>query len=188
MSRVSKAQAQENRKDVVAAASRLFREQGVPNVRIADLMKSMGRTHGGFYSQFASKDALVAEATAHGFENLLAQLAGFDEVAGEHGAAQRALVEYYLSPEHRDDPGEGCPTAGFVGDLARETAGSEANQVYEGGVQDFADWMSNGDSDGLARVCTLVGAILLARATADSPLSEKILDSARSSMLDAADG
>lgn len=186
MSRVSQAQAQENRRDVVAAASRLFREQGVPNLRVADLMKSMGRTHGGFYSQFASKEALLTEATAHAFTKLLEQLAGFEEAAGEHGAAQRALVEYYLSPEHRDDPGEGCPTAGFVGDLAREKTGPETHQVYEDGVRDFADWMSTEDSEGLARVCTLVGAILLARATADSPLSQEILDSARSSVLDTA--
>jgi TetR/AcrR family transcriptional repressor of nem operon len=184
MSRVSQAQARENRKNVVATASRLFREQGAPNLRVADLMKSLGMTHGGFYSQFTSKDSLLTEATALAFTNLLDQLAGFDESAGEHDAAQRALVDYYLSPEHRDDPGEGCPTAGFVGDLAREKTEPETREVYGDGVQGFADWMSTEDNDGLSRICTLVGAILLARATADSPLSEKILDSARTSVLD----
>ena len=187
MSRVSQAQAQENRKNLVAAASRLFREQGVANLRVADLMRSLNMTHGGFYSQFASKDSLRTEATAHGFATLLDQLAGFDEAAGEHGAAQRALVEYYLSPEHRDDPGEGCPTAGFVGDLAREQAQPETRQAYEEGVRSFADWLSAEDVDGLARICTLVGAILLARATAGSPLSEEVLDRARASVLDEVD-
>lgn len=187
MSRVSQAQAQENRKNLVAAASRLFREQGVRNLKVADLMKSLNMTHGGFYSQFTSKDSLLTEATAHAFTTLLDQLAGFDEAAGEHGAAQRALVEYYLSPEHRDDPGEGCPTAGFVGDLAREQTEPGTRQAYEEGVQSFADWMSAEDADGLSRICTLVGAILLARATAGSPLSEKILDSARATVLGESD-
>jgi TetR/AcrR family transcriptional repressor of nem operon len=187
VSRVSQAQAQENRKSVVEAASRLFREQGVTNLRVTDLMKSVGMTHGGFYSQFESKDSLLAEATAHAFVNLLEQLDGFDKEAGEHSAAQRALIEYYLSPEHRDDPGDGCPTAGFVGDLARETTGAETHKAYEEGVQDFAAWLSDEDGDGLARICTMVGAVLLARATKGSPLSEKILDTARTSVLEAKD-
>ncbi len=187
MSRASQAQAQENRKNIVATASRLFREQGVPKVRVADLMKSLGMTHGGFYSQFASKDSLLTEATAHAFATLLDQLAGFDEAAGEHGAAQRALVDYYLSAEHRDDPGDGCPTAGFAGDLARDTTEPQTRQAYGDGVQSFADWMSTEDGDGLSRICTLVGAILLARATRDSPLSAKILQSAHTSVLDTMD-
>lgn len=64
MGRVSQAQAEENRRRVVETASRLFREQGT-HVSVADLMKAAGLTHGGFYKQFASKEALVDEATAH---------------------------------------------------------------------------------------------------------------------------
>ncbi|MFF1268504.1 DUF6262 family protein, partial [Streptomyces anulatus] len=64
MGRVSQAQAEENRRRVVDTASRLFREQGT-QVSVADLMKAAGLTHGAFYKQFASKEALVDEATAH---------------------------------------------------------------------------------------------------------------------------
>ena len=69
MGRVSQAQAEENRRRVVETASRLFREQGT-HVSVADLMKASGLTHGGFYKQFASKEALVDEATAHAFDEL----------------------------------------------------------------------------------------------------------------------
>lgn len=48
MGRVSRAQAQDNRERVVATASRMFREQGT-GVKVADLLKSAGLTHGGFY-------------------------------------------------------------------------------------------------------------------------------------------
>jgi TetR/AcrR family transcriptional repressor of nem operon len=94
---------------------------------------------------------LLAEADAHAFANLLDQLDGFDKAADEHSAAQRALIEYYLSPEHRDDPGEGCPTAGFAGDFAREETGPETHRAYEDGVPDFAGWLSAEDGDGLSR-------------------------------------
>ena len=41
-------------------AARLFREKGT-HLSVADLMKASGLTHGGFYKQFASKDALIDE-------------------------------------------------------------------------------------------------------------------------------
>ncbi|WP_431193159.1 TetR/AcrR family transcriptional regulator [Streptomyces tendae] len=97
MGRVSKAQAQENRQRVVETASRLFREQGT-NVSVADLMKAVGLTHGGFYKQFASKEALVDEATAYAFEETA------DAYPPEYGV--REVVESYLSVEHRDDAAE----------------------------------------------------------------------------------
>ncbi|MGW0472354.1 TetR/AcrR family transcriptional regulator [Streptomyces coeruleorubidus] len=64
---VSQAQALENRRRAVAAASRLFRERGVNGVSVADLMKSIGLTTGGFYKQFSSKEALIAEAAQAAF-------------------------------------------------------------------------------------------------------------------------
>lgn len=74
MGRVSQAQAQENRRQVVAAAARLFRERGVQAVSVADLMAEVGLTHGGFYRQFTSKEALLTEATVLAFADLAAQL------------------------------------------------------------------------------------------------------------------
>jgi TetR/AcrR family transcriptional regulator, transcriptional repressor for nem operon len=177
MSRVSQAQAIENRGRAVAAASRLFRERGVNGISVADLMKSIGLTTGGFYKQFPSKEALVVEATRAGFEDLDLLLAGFDTTHGDHDSARGALVDFYLSTEHRDQPGTGCPTAGFAGDVARETTAGEVRETYAAGVEDFAAWLSTDGDDGLPMVATLVGAILLARATAGTELSEKILES-----------
>ncbi|MEU5728103.1 TetR/AcrR family transcriptional regulator [Streptomyces antimycoticus] len=182
MGRVSQAQAEENRRRVVQTASRLFREQGT-HVSVADLMKAAGLTHGGFYKQFASKEALVDEATAHAFGEL-ARLytAGLDQHAGQHDAAQQALIGTYLSVEHRDSPADGCPVAALATDMARESADHEARRTYTQGVGDFADWLATEDQDGITRLCTMLGALVLARATKGSPLSEEILTAARAAL------
>ena len=175
MSRVSQAEARANRKRVVESASRLFREKGVHDVSVADVMQSVGMTQGGFYKQFASKAALVDEAAAEAFSDMLRRLAAMDDGHGGHDAAWSSLVDSYLSPEARDNPGSGCPAAGFAGDFARDP---ERRDTYAAGVRDMAGWIAPGET-GLAALSTLVGALLLARATAGSPLSEEILDAAR---------
>lgn len=126
MGRVSQAQAEENRRRVVDTASRLFREQGT-QVSVADLMKAAGLTHGAFYKQFASKEALVDEATAHAFAELNQRYgAGLEQHDGQREAAQQALIDVYLSVEHRDDPADGCPVAALATDIAREGGGRRA--------------------------------------------------------------
>ncbi|MFF0161213.1 TetR/AcrR family transcriptional regulator [Streptomyces sp. NPDC005263] len=185
MGRVSQAQAQENRRRVVQTASRLFREQGT-HVSVADLMKAAGLTHGGFYKQFASKEALIDEATAHAFEELAERrTAALEERTGRRGAAQQALIDAYLSVQHRDNPAEGCPVAALAHDMAREPGSLEAHRVYAEGVGDFAEFLATGDEDGITRLCTMLGALVLARATKDSPLSEEILAAARAVLTEA---
>ncbi|MFI8202536.1 TetR/AcrR family transcriptional regulator [Streptomyces sp. NPDC085937] len=174
MGRVSKAQAQENRQRVVETASRLFREQGT-NVSVADLMKAVGLTHGGFYKQFASKEALVDEATAYAFEETA------DAYPPEYGV--REVVESYLSVEHRDGAAEGCPITGFAPDRARAGSESEAHRVYTEGVRRFADTLTDDDQDGFVRLCTMVGALTLSRATKGDPVSEQILTAAREALI-----
>src|SRR3954469_979688 len=131
MGRVSQAQAQENRRTVVRTAARLFRERGVDGVSVADVMAEVGLTHGGFYKQFASKEALVAEAVGQAFTELSESLKDQD---------RDDFVRGYLSPAHRDNPGPGCPAAGFAGDLAHEAPGQAgaAVQAYTTGIDLYA--------------------------------------------------
>lgn len=132
MGRVSQAQAEENRRRVVETASRLFREHGT-HVSVADLMKASGLTHGGFYKQFASKEALVNEATAHAFNEFTRLQQDKVEQSGTRGPAQRALIDSYLSVEHRDNPAEGCPVAALAIDMAREPEDREASRIFTEG-------------------------------------------------------
>lgn len=179
MGRVSQQQAEENRRRVVETAARLFREKGT-HLSVADLMKASGLTHGGFYKQFASKDALIDEATTHAFAEL-AQLhaAGLERHAGQRDEARQALIDNYLSVEHRDNPADGCPAAALAADMAREPADSEARRVYVEGVGDFAEALADEEHDGLVRLSTMIGALVLSRATKGSSLSEEALVAAR---------
>ncbi|ROQ94037.1 TetR family transcriptional regulator [Streptomyces sp. 2132.2] len=182
MGRVSQAQAQENRKRVVEMASQLFREQGT-SVSVADLMKAAGLTHGGFYKQFDSKEALIDEAVSHAFGELAERRATVLEAnEGERPAAQRAMIDSYLSPRHRDSAATGCPAAGLATDMARDPGDRGAHRTYADGVSDFADWLATDDQDGMVRLCTMLGAVVLARATKDSPLSDEILEAARAAL------
>ncbi|MFE4607544.1 TetR family transcriptional regulator [Streptomyces niveus] len=184
MGRVSKEQAQENRRRIVDTASRLFREQGTAGVSVADLMKAAGLTHGGFYKHFDSKEALVDEATARAFDGVgTGDRPGDDsDTDTREGAAKDArgaFVESYLSPEHRDDMAGGCPTAGLATDMARGATGSAARHTYAEGVREFARRMADDDDDGLVRLSTMVGALILARAVNGDPLSDALLAAAR---------
>jgi TetR/AcrR family transcriptional regulator, transcriptional repressor for nem operon len=189
MGRVSKADAARHREQVVAAAARLFKERGVNGISLSDLMADVGLTHGGFYRQFASKEALAAEATRLAFQELGGTLEGMTERhSGDWVAAREELADYYLSGEHRDDPGNGCPAAGLCGEVAHEGRESPLRSAYVDGIQSFVDVLGDfsGDSadraDKIATLCTLVGGLLLARATAGDPVSDEILDAARNSV------
>ena len=58
-------------KEIVAKAATMLRERGIDGLSVADLMQAAGLTHGGFYRHFASKDALVAEATTAAFASFV---------------------------------------------------------------------------------------------------------------------
>src|SRR3546814_7801887 len=59
--RVSRDEAARNRTKVVEAAAEKFRQRGYDGIGVVGLMEAAGLTHGGFYKQFADKEALVVE-------------------------------------------------------------------------------------------------------------------------------
>ncbi|MET7648017.1 TetR/AcrR family transcriptional regulator [Streptomyces sp. NPDC005426] len=200
MGRASRAQAAEHREQIVATASRMFREQGF-EVSLAELTGAIGLTTGAFYRQFHSKEALLGEATERAFEELRALLAGFEAAGdGDRTAAREALIDYYLSPEHRDSTGTGCPASALSADVSRQPAESQAKEQYIRGVRELAGWLGDAapdtaahppaeeaddpavPDDALATLCTMVGALVLARATAGSSLSERLLATARTTV------
>jgi TetR/AcrR family transcriptional repressor of nem operon len=193
MARTSREVAAQRREAVVQAAARLFREKGVDGVSVPDLMRAAGLTHGGFYRHFASKDALEAEAYGRGLEETAELVWSLIERNADDGdAARRALFDNYLSVRHCDDPGSGCATAAMAGDAARKPVGNALRTAVGQGIERMVDILerlsaAEGDAartDALANFSTLVGAVVLARATAGTPLSAEILKAARSSLDD----
>lgn len=185
--RVSRAEAAQNRERIIEVAARLFRERGFDGIGVADLMKTAGLTHGGFYGHFASKEDLMAQACAHALEGSLATL----QQVAEHGRgnALAAIASAYLSPAHRDRPGEGCVLAALGAEAARHA--SPVRTAFTQGVRSALDMLTRlvpGKSKrakrerALATYASMIGALVLARAVDDPELSEEVLQAVLASI------
>jgi TetR/AcrR family transcriptional repressor of nem operon len=192
MARVSRAQSDANRQTIEAVSARLFREQGLRGVSVDDLMAAAGLTHGGFYGHFESKDALAGVACAQAFK----QSAGRwqDRIKGrpDRPAALKAIVEAYLSRRSRDDPGNSCPITALAGDVAREPEHKPIRAAFAAGIKEqlavLASLQPTDDPEAardqaVVQLATLVGALLLARATRGDALSQRFLDAARAHLV-----
>src|SRR5258708_40172480 len=115
--RVSRAKAAQNRERIIEVAAKLFRERGFDGIGVAELMKSAGLTHGGFYGNFASKEDLMVQACARALEGSLDMLQKAVDRGGEDGLS--VITATYHSPAHRDRPGEGCALAALGAEVAR---------------------------------------------------------------------
>ena len=102
------------RERILEAASRLFRVHGIAAVGLAKIMAEADLTVGTFYTHFKSKEALVREALLRSLDDRHAQVE-----QALHGADVERTVRAYLSPEHRDAPGTGCPVAALAAEVAR---------------------------------------------------------------------
>ncbi|MFG1652583.1 TetR/AcrR family transcriptional regulator [Micromonospora sp. NPDC049275] len=193
MGRTSRAEAARHREEVVAVTSRLLRERGAAGMSVQDLMGAAGLTHGGFYKHFSSKDELLGIAATTAFGELLALLDQFSDDLPDRSEARSALLRHYLSPEHRDTPGTGCANTALAADAARASADSPLRTSYAMGLQETVKRMTDlaeaPGRDGtearrraLVDLATMVGALTLARATGQTPLSEEILQTAREAL------
>jgi TetR/AcrR family transcriptional repressor of nem operon len=185
--RLTKEQADHNRRLIVETASRMFRLHGMENVAVAEIMKESGFTHGGFYNHFESKDELAAEAIASAFEVVASNLS--EKLAsGKHPQESLAtFVARYLSPPHRDSKSGGCPASALSADAAR--SGRAIQTAFVKGVEAYLDMIAaqiGGDEreareQAIALFSGLVGAMMLSRAVkkSDPRLSDELLSSAR---------
>ena len=191
MPRVSRKQAELNRESITDAAARLFRERGLKGLSLVEVMGAAGLTHGGFYGHFESKEALAAEACSRSFKQSAERWRQRAETLGHGEAARKSIVEHYLSTEHRDTPGEGCPVAAFCGDLAHEDPETALHRNYVKGLETLLDTYSSllGADDpqvrqkALVQQALLVGALTLARSTRGQALSDEFLTAARDFLL-----
>ncbi|GFZ96717.1 TetR/AcrR family transcriptional regulator [Dyella caseinilytica] len=192
---VSKQQAIENKRAIIAAAEKLFRERGVAAVGLAELTKAAGFTQGGFYNHFKSKDALVAAVMEKAMEDGAALLVeGIQASKAEARDPVERHIEWYLSHDHLANIEAGCPLTAFAGDVRR--LGKEARQSYAHGLTWNFDQMANliaGDSPqekrkkAIALFSQMVGSLVLSRAVvdADPALADEILKDARQQLLQA---
>jgi TetR/AcrR family transcriptional repressor of nem operon len=172
---------EEVRQNVVKAASRALRREGLEGVSIPALMKKAGLTHGGFYAHFKNRDELVAEAVRVAAEETAARV-----LNGGEGGLQ-AVLDAYLSPEHVERPANGCVLAA-LGSEARlqhapvRRAFAETARGFLGHLQGTlhpAGESQRLSDNTLALAARMVGAVVLARLVDDQPLANQILKAAR---------
>jgi len=180
--KVSREQLAENRRNILAAAARLFRERGFDAVTLDDVMNEANLTRGGFYGHFKSKSDLMAQACA------------FAMRPTEH--EPQTLLDYctaYLSKEHRDNRAEGCPVAALGSEAVRQSL-ETPHKLAEGTKRIIAHLSKSAPGRtasarriaALASFSAILGGLVLARMVDDPALSDEVLAANRKALTNAA--
>ena len=188
---------------LVEAAAARFKELGIDGISLADLMKDLKLTHGGFYKHFGSRDELVTEALALALTETGQAMR--ERLFPEGKPDVEAFVDFYLDEAHRDERAAGCAVAALAGDAARRSTDvrEQFRESIEGNLDTLTEALAPraGTSGGSAAsagaraspaeprgaallvLSALYGALIMARAVGDSPLSSEILSTVRQRIL-----
>ena len=174
------------RRRILEVASQAFRERGVAETGVDEVMRRAGLTHGGFYAHFSDKTELIAEACAAAFE---AAVPNLDRIAAAPTPSARArlLIDSYLGERHRDNRGSGCFVVAVGADMVRLRGAARAG--YTRGFARHLDRLAAAlrlDRDPARNrervtylMSSLVGGLLFARAIDDAAESSAILHAMR---------
>jgi TetR/AcrR family transcriptional regulator, transcriptional repressor for nem operon len=176
--RYSKDHKHATRQRILTAAGRRFKEDGIDGAGVAIVMSDAGLTNGAFYAHFASKEDLVANVLA---DQLRTQRHSFDGQPSDR-AGLEAFIRSYLSPQHRDQCADGCPSAALLEEIGRRPAATRDVFTDElmGVIDDFAARLDATDvgaakAHALTIFGLMVGTLQLARALTDRDLSDQLL-------------
>jgi TetR/AcrR family transcriptional regulator, transcriptional repressor for nem operon len=173
--KVSKQQAADNRDAIVQVAAAQIRERGFSQMSVAEVAKAAGLTHGALYSHFVSKEALQAAAIERAFKDCVAEFSGL---------TSEQFLGQYLSTQHRDNIGYGCPTAALISEVRWQS--EEAQTAFYDGFTRFAaltgDSLGSGHSYGkqdltMLAFAAMAGGLAISRAirAVDEAASDAIL-------------
>lgn len=181
--RYSKDHKAETRARIVRKAAVQLRAKGAQGIGVAGLMKEAGLTHGGFYAHFPSREALLIEALSHAMDRSRER---WGEVVARAPEGERfsALVNQYVTAQHRDNPGKGCTMAALGSEATRE--GPKARKMFLAQLERMIGTLAaqlpeepKARDKAIAALATMMGAIVMSRVAGTTPLSSQILDVAR---------
>src|SRR5688572_25286377 len=170
MARYGKEHKQATRQRIVETAGRRFKQDGIDGSGVATLMADAGLTNGAFYAHFASKDDLVATVVA---DQLRTQAARYGTLAPGRAGLEE-FVREYLTPQHRDNPGAGCPSAALLDEIGR--CATKTKDAYTDGARSIVDEIAgrlapedpqSAYGKALALCTMAVGTLQLCRALSD---------------------
>ena len=184
MPRRSAADKEKTHQQILRHASREFRSRGSA-VGIADVMKELGLTHGGFYRHFGSKDDLFVDAIALSFREVGDRLERAAEAAPQ-GEQTAAIITAYLSKQHLKEPETWCALASLAPDIARMPAPirkrmDAATMLY---MERMSKYMRGADAQEkrknfLLLFSGMAGAIAVIRSLGDPGMRDQALSLAR---------
>ena len=174
---------------IVKKASVRLREKGAHGIGVADLMKDAGLTHGGFYAHFDSREALVIEAFSYAMDRSTER---WRKLAEQTPPDKRlaTIIQSYLTPLHRDDPGHGCAVPALGGEIARESP--RTRRAFAAKLEQMIDMIGDQIPDiprkvarkqAIATLATMMGALVLARVAGNGEFSDEILGAGREAAL-----
>lgn len=170
---VSRKRHERVRQKVIEGASRLFNRHGFNAVSIDDVMAEAGLTRGSFYSYFASKTDLYAEAVARTVDSKRS-----NGHAPQFSPDQ--IIRAYLSDHRFENIEGGCPMIALPSDISHTSR--PVRQAFESVLRLMIDTFARSllqqarptrdSAIAIASMC--VGGMILARSIEDRALSEEI--------------
>ena len=179
----------ETHERIVKRASVRLREKGAHGIGVADLMKDAGLTHGGFYAHFDSREALVIEAFAHAMDRGTERWRKIGEATPPEKRLE-TIVDSYLTPLHRDDPGHGCAIPTLGAEIARESP--KTRKAFAAKLDQMIEMMADQIPDvprkaarkqAMAAIATMMGTLVMARVAGTGEFSDEILGAGREAVL-----
>jgi TetR/AcrR family transcriptional repressor of nem operon len=152
-------------------------------------MNALGLTVGGFYKHFPSKNDLITEAIDASVSDLAARFTEWAKQA-RAGEAWKEIVKRYLSMEHCEHPGFGCPMAALAPDIARTRPAirkkiQASMEAYKKQLVEFMPGSSSGEKqNNFTLIFTaMVGALSVARTLSHKEEQAKVLALVRDHLL-----
>ena len=173
---------------IVGVAARAIRRSGYGGTGVADIMKEAGLTHGGFYSHFPSREAMLAEAAGRACAESAA-VAAEVVASAPSGQALTSLLGAYLSKEHLERVDAGCPLAALGSETARQVP--EVRRAATRHIKEMIDLVARqspawgqpaAHERAMVTVATMVGALMLSRAVDEPGLSDSLREAAIKSL------
>ncbi|MEW6058504.1 MAG: TetR/AcrR family transcriptional regulator, partial [Bdellovibrionota bacterium] len=171
---------QETHEKLLEVAARSLREDGIERASVAKVMAGAGLTVGAFYAHFSSKKDLIKKSFAWAVNSSKQRI---DQIKADHPSDKLSVfLERSLSVEHRDSPGEGCPLAALSLDFTRED--KDVRRFFSDILSEVLSHRLSAfsppeeplsEDDVIDFLSTLVGTLILARATRGTELSDRIL-------------
>jgi TetR/AcrR family transcriptional regulator, transcriptional repressor for nem operon len=179
VARYDKVHKQATRQRIIETAGHRFKQDGIDGSGIATLMADARLTNGAFYAHFSSKDDLVAHVVA---DQLDTQAESFRALPPGRAGLEGFLREY-LSPQHRDNPADGCPSAALLDEIARCPAGTK--HAYTDRAQAILEEIAarlapedpqSARAKALGLYTMAVGTLQVSRAVSDPKVADEVLE------------